>query len=186
MLSWKNIFEDVKKSWLTCLSTGSTPTVGSSSINNSGSWISAAARLMRLCCPPLSSFTSLFWPRNRIINSRICYFVLFFFLPWRIWKLKQFKKEIRLLINIFSLHSVNPAEVDKCFSNCKFAIQSELLRHVTNAWARNATSFWSRSSTEHPDLSWIQASSSDDAWQQCCLSTTWSSQQSVSRNIFNI
>lgn len=88
-------------------------------------------------------------------------------------------KKLQFLVHLVCRHACAPAEVNECLPDGEFAVQSDLLRHVTNPRPRHAGSFRSWSTTQDPDFAGIQSPAADDARQQSGLTATARTQQSV-------
>ena len=126
------------------LRTGSTPTVGSSRMNRSGSWKSATAKETRRCCPPLRVLT------ERCGGGRS----------------SSLKRKSHLRRDESRWQLIDTTKVLERLLDAELSVESQLLRHVADASTGDSTLDGARLSAEHHHFSTVKTATSHDTAEQ--------------------
>ena len=81
------------------------------------------------------------------------------------WQIEQLKEKFHLRFDKRIGQIVHAAEIFQRLFDCKFAIESQFLRHVTESWTGNATLFSPGLATKDGNLSAVETTTTNDTTQ---------------------
>ena len=81
------------------------------------------------------------------------------------WQIEQLKEKFHLRFDKRIGQIVHAAEIFQRLFDCKFAIESQFLRHVTDSWTGNATLLGPGLTAKDVNFSTVETATTDDATQ---------------------